>query len=207
MTLAWFRQPGGDDPGSLNLAYNAVDLPVIRGLAGEPAVLGEQPLDFAGLLEIVGAVAGAFRGLGLGPGQQIGVALDDPHTDLIVFLAAARLGAIYADLPRASAPHLVVTDRQLDFTGGFTGDFTGHAPAGVVLVGVDPVDETRDLSWEIAVKAGRTDPAGCEPVTPGTTAYVLDEAVPVTPEPADDRLGRMIATLAAGKPVDPATAG
>ena len=31
MQITWFRQPAGDDPGSLNLCYHAVDIAVIRG--------------------------------------------------------------------------------------------------------------------------------------------------------------------------------
>ncbi|NYG58111.1 hypothetical protein BJ980_001034 [Nocardioides daedukensis] len=203
VALAWFRTPSGDDPGTLNLTYNAVDLPVIRGHATDPAVLGLRPLDFAGLLELVGAVAGAFRSLGVEPGRVVGVDVSDPHIELVTFLATARLGAVFSasiaaptdwpalDLP---GPHMVVTDREPVFSD--------HVPVNVVLVGREPSDETRELTWDLAVRAGRTDPAGCEPVAPGTTAYVLDTAVPVAITPADDRLGRIISTLSAGKPVD-----
>src|SRR3546814_15371277 len=81
------------DPGTLNLTYNAVDLPVIRGHATDPAVLGPRPLDFAGLLELVGAVSGAFRSLGVEPRRVVGVAVSAPHIALGTFLATHRLGA------------------------------------------------------------------------------------------------------------------
>ncbi|MDT0201118.1 AMP-binding protein [Nocardioides sp. AE5] len=207
MPLAWFRTPSGEEPGSLNLAYNAVDLPVIRGQAEEPALIGDEPMDRAGLLEVSAALAGALKALGTAPGTRVGVALADPVRELLVFLAVARLGAVHVDLtpdPVARlaehAPHVVVTDRPLDLAG--------HAPAAVVTLDIDAVDgpreEARDLDWETALRAGRTDPAGCEPVAPGTTAYVLEAAVVLGDELADDRFGAMIADLAAGRPVDPA---
>ena len=33
MQMTWFRPPSGDDPGSLNLCYHAVDIAVVRGAA------------------------------------------------------------------------------------------------------------------------------------------------------------------------------
>ena len=35
MAVTWFRAPDGDDPGTLNACYNALDIHVIRGRADE----------------------------------------------------------------------------------------------------------------------------------------------------------------------------
>ena len=160
MQISWFRQPAGDDPGSLNLCYHAVDLAVIRGAALDPAVRhpgGE--LDYATLLERVAALAGAMRGLGVVPGAPVGVLLDDPLDELLAVLATARLGAVVlaldpddpAALLAAHRPALVVTSRRLDLSV--------HAPAAVLLHGPEVEVETRDLAWDLALRAGRTDPA------------------------------------------------
>lgn len=196
MELAWFRRPTADDPGSLNLTYNAVDLPVIRGRATDTAVTGVREIDFAGLLEEVGAVAGAFRGLGVTSGVSVAVRLRDPVRELVALLATLRLGATFVaaddhvDLD-AVAPVLLVTDTPASFAD--------HVPPAVIVSGIEPEDPTRDLSWEVAHSAGRTDPAGCEPVTPTTPAYVLGE--PVTTADAatgSDRLGIQLNTLLSG---------
>ena len=57
MEVTWFRPPGGDDPGTLNACYNALDIHVIRGRADDDAVSldgsGQEPaasgaeIDFA----------------------------------------------------------------------------------------------------------------------------------------------------------------
>lgn len=198
MELAWFKTPTDGDEGTLNLAYNAVDVRVIRGGAADPAVVGEASLDFAGLLEQSGALAGAMRGLGVQPDQHVGVLLTDPLRELLVLLASARLGATCVVLENGRldefAPHLVVTDTALD-----PGE---HTPAAAILSGIEPSDETREVAWDIAVKAGRTDPAGCEPVAPSSIAFVLDEPVPIASALADpSRFGTALAALVAGRPV------
>ena len=137
MQISWFRQPAGDDPGSLNLCYAAVDLAVIRGAALDPAVwhpAGE--LDYATLLERVAALAGAMRGLGVLPGAPVGVLLDGPLDELLAVLAATRLGAVVvaldpddpAALLTTHRPALVVTSRRLDLSV--------HTPAAVLLHGL-----------------------------------------------------------------------
>ncbi|QIX26247.1 propionyl-CoA synthetase [Nocardioides sp. JQ2195] len=205
MELAWFRKPGADDEGTLNLAYNILDLPVIRGRATDPAVTGAVDLDFAGLLEQVGAVAGAFRSLGVTPGSQVGVRLDDPVRELVALLATLRLGATFVEIDASAdlgdtTPGLLVTDTAMPF-----GD---HVPPVVVVSGIEPGDPTRDVAWEVAHKAGATDPAGCEPVAPGTTAYVLGASVRTIDVAADpSRLGVVLATLLAGGPVHLDTRG
>jgi AMP-binding enzyme len=55
-----------------------------------------------------------------------------------------------------------------------------------------------------AVKAGRPDPAACLELAPGTTAYVVDDAVVALADGASHASwpGRVCATLCAGQPLD-----
>lgn len=208
--LSWFRRPGaghgtGEEGGTLNLCYNAVDLRVVRGEANEPAVLdGEKTVSCAVLLEQIASLAGAMRALGVEPASVVGVLLDDPADRLLMLLACFRLGAVHVELSEASPtseidrhrPHLVATSRQLVYTG--------HVPAACLVRGVMPDDDRRELDWDIAVKAGRTDPAPCAALAPGSTAYVVDGvAVPIEDALQDDSwAGRVCATLCAGQTID-----
>lgn len=198
MSLAWFKKPTAEVEGTLNLTYNAVDRAVIAGRAGEPAVTGVDELDHAELLDQVARLAGALRWLGVPPGGLVGVRLDDPTKELLTLLAAARLGATFVDLDLAESAvvaqtRVVVTDATPEFA---------HALDAAILVGPQPVFEGRDVTWEEALKAGRTDPAGCEPVSPRATAYVISEQVAIEQVPErTDRLAQLLNTLIAGGPV------
>ena len=205
MELSWFRRPGAGEPGTLNLCYNAVDLQVVRGAANAPAMCdGETTVSFEVLLERIASLAGAMRALGVGPESVVGVLLDDPADRLLMFLACLRLGAVHVELFEASAareidrhrPHLVATSRPLEYAD--------HLPAACLVRGVPAEDDSRDLDWDIAVKAGRTDPAPCAALAPGSTAYVVTGvAVPIVAVVEDDSwAGRACATLCARQTID-----
>lgn len=189
----------------MNLCFDAVDLQVVRGNATQSAVRGiERPLDYANLLEQVGALAGLARGVGIGPGRPVGIALDDPFIELLTLLACARLGApaVSLDAGRLAEyrPELVVTSRHLDLTE--------HQPATMLLHGVEPIHEQRDLPWEFGMRAGLTDPAGCERVDPQTVAFVHEREVLVAEAAADtSRFGTWLRLLGSGDGVDLAAAG
>ena len=204
MTMTWFRSPAGDDPGSLNLCYPAVDIAVIRGAATETAVRhagGE--LDYATLLERVAALGGAFRGLGVVPGSVIGVLLDDPLDELLALLATARLGATAVALDPGDPGMRIAEHRPLLVATSQALTLDGHVPAALVLRGIEPQDPTRDLDWDVAVRAGATDPAPCAPGAPGSPAYGGERVVATGDLPADDSAyGRAVAALAARTPVD-----
>ncbi len=142
--IAWFRTPA-DDAGTLNACYNALDIHVIRGRA-EDVALPDPGGDwtFARLLTEVGACAGVLRAFGVGIGDRVAVGALPRVTGVIVALAAARVGAVstYDDLPAADAAMVVA--RSAD---------------GVVLAA-----DGEELPWDIAQRAGRTDPAGCADV-------------------------------------------
>jgi len=63
--------------------------------AARPALkLGDSVLTFAALDESVGRAAGLLRGLGVGPGDRVGLQLPNGMAFPIVFLAVLRLGAV-----------------------------------------------------------------------------------------------------------------
>jgi len=190
--LTWFRRPAADRPGTLNLCYNAVDCHVVRGHAEQPAVrTGDREVDFAGLLEHVAVLAGAMRGMGVEVGSLVAVALEDPYDRLVSWLAALRLGAVVS-----------------------TGSTTGLALAVVDRPGIDaavrihrglPVaNETCEVDWDLAYRAGRTDPAPCADVAGDAPAYLLEDGAVATQDALghESWLGQALATLAAGRPLD-----
>jgi non-ribosomal peptide synthetase component F len=197
----WFRSPTAEDPGSGNLCYNAVDLPVVRGGADATAVRGPAgALTFAVLLEQAAALAGALRGLGAGPGERVGVRLADPVDELLALLAAGRIGATAVALPdeerlAGHRPDLVVTDVALDWAA--------HRPRAALLKGVPPRDPALELDWDVALRAGRTDPAPCASVPGHEVAYVLDQPV-LLREVAEDTsvAGVLLGRLSSAEVID-----
>lgn len=164
----WFRRPEGDDPGTGNAAYNAVDRHVIRGRADEVAVvLGERSWTYADLLAESAALAGALRAVGVEPGDAVVVGRLPETEGVLVLLAVARLGAMvrYADDLGAAvaevAPRAVVAAEE-------PGLDAGDVP-------VVTVDGSSELSWEVLMRAGRTDPAGCADVPGDAVLAVMDE--------------------------------
>lgn len=181
MDVIWFRPPAGDDEGTLNACYNAVDIHVIRGRADRVALLdGERPMTFARLLTEVGACAGVLQAFGVTLGDEV-VALDvPPLEDTVLQLACARVGAVLFRVP-SPTPKLVVVGslREHDF---------GDTP-------VITVDDTGELDWPTAMRAGRTDPAGCADVPGDAPLRVVDG----TPVPIAEHL----LAVASGTAVDP----
>lgn len=182
----------------MNLCFDALDLSIIRGYADEPAVQGERSLTRAQLLEQVGALAGLFRGVGVEPGTVVVAAVEDPFTELLALLATARLGATFVEWAPGRLgehqPHVVLADRELDYTE--------HAPGTVVLHGVEARDPMRDVPWEMAMKAGRSDPAGSVPGDAAAVAWVAETSVTVADAAEDrSRYGEWVAALVSGQPV------
>jgi hypothetical protein len=183
MDVIWFRAPA-DDTGTLNACYNALDVHVIRGRAEEVAVLdGQRALSFAEMLTEVGAFAGVLEAFGVGVGDEVVVLDVPPLEDAVVELACARVGAVHLR-ELSTAPGLVVAG-----TAGVTG------PGDLGSVALITVDGTGELDWELAMRAGRTQPAGCADLPGDAPLRVVDG----TPVPTAEHL----LAVAAGTVVDP----
>ena len=145
--VSWFRSPGsGTDGGvgTLNACYDALDLHVIRGHADEVALpdpLGDWT--YARLLTEVGACAGVLRAFGVAPGVEVAVGSLSRATGVVVALAVARLGAVATYGSGAATAAVRV----------------GTTPAGPAFTA-----DGEDVPWDVAMRAGRTDPAPCADV-------------------------------------------
>ena len=174
--VTWFRAPADDDPGTVNACYNALDIHVVRGRADDVALaLGGTDHTFAQLLTEVAACAGVLRAFGIGVGDRLVLGWVPPETAVVVVLAAARVGALVA----------------YDNSAGAHGRVQVAATEGGVAFLVDG----EELPWDIAMRAGRTDPAPCADV-PGDAVLARH---------GDDVLTVLAAVGASGdhKPVAP----
>ena len=142
----WFRAPTEDDAGTLNACYNALDIHVIRGRADEVALsIDGTEHSFARMLTEVAACAGVLQAFGVGLGDRVTVGFLPPSTAVTAVLAAARVGALARYDNSAGAAGSVRVGRS-----------TGTAD-GTITFAVDG-DE---VPWDVAMRAGRTDPAPC----------------------------------------------
>ncbi|WP_028472045.1 hypothetical protein [Nocardioides alkalitolerans] len=182
-----------------NLSYDALDVHVIRGRAGDDALLRPtRPLDFAGLTEEVSALAGAFRALGVVPGVSVLVDLDDDGDELLAFLAALRLRAVPVLVEHTHAQTGDGETRDGETGEGETSghhvsgatlavrhrphlvvtsrEWPGHVhqPAAVLYRGPEPKHPETEIDWDLAYRAGRIDPAPAltadREYAPGATA-------------------------------------
>lgn len=180
MDVIWFRPPAGD-AGTLNACYNAVDVHVIRGRAEQVALLdGERPVTFARLLTEVGAFAGVLQAFGVRMGDEVVVLDVPPFEDTVLQLACARVGAVVCRQP-SPTPALAVV-----------GTAGRHDLGAVPLI---TVDDSGELDWPTAMRAGRTEPAGCAEVPGDAPLRVIDGTAVPTAE--------HLLAVAAGAVVDP----
>ena len=174
----WFRAPTDDDAGTLNACYAALDIHVIRGHADDVALADpDRDWTFARLLTEVAACGGVLRAFGVTVGDRV-VLSDLPRaTGVVTALAVARLGGVgtYDSSPGA--------DATVRVRGG---------EAGVVFT----VDD-EDLPWDVAMRAGRTDPAPCADV-PGDA---------ILSRHGDDELSVLAALGASDDPTLPVPSG
>jgi propionyl-CoA synthetase len=168
-------------------------------LVYDSAVTGQQRTwTYAQLLEEVAAFAGALRALGVGHGDRVVVYMPMIPEAVVAMLACARLGAVHSVVFGGFAsrelavriddarPTVVVSascgieptrvveykpllDRALELAE--------HTPDRCVIVQRDAhpceLQEPRDVDWDTAMQAGRSDPAGCEVVAATDPLYVL----------------------------------
>ncbi len=189
-TLDWFLRPSGTSVGTFNLAYNALDRHVVRGLAEEPALLhpfaapGVRSFySYAELLERVAQLGGGLRELGVRPGQPVVLALPLVPELVIGLLACARVGAVAVPLvddapdavrrlghdPAVGRPPVLLTDgprkAAVDAvlaTGGRTPDYQVvlRPEAGTL----DPA--VGDIDLAVVMRPGAFQPAVCAELPP-----------------------------------------
>ena len=153
---------------------------------------------YAELLERVAAFAGALRGLGVGKGDRVIVYMPMIPEAVVAMLACARIGAVHSVVFGGFAanelavriddarPKVVVAascgvepsrvveykpllDRALDLAE--------HEPVACIVKqrpqAVAAMTEGRDVDWDVAIKAGQTDPAPCVEVAATDPLYIL----------------------------------
>jgi propionyl-CoA synthetase len=168
-------------------------------LVYDSAVTGTRAsVSYAELLELTAAFAGTLRSLGVGPGDRVVIYLPMVPEAVVAMLACARIGAVHSVVFGGFAPHelavrvddalpkVIVTascgiepsrvveykpivDRALELAR--------HQPDAVVVKQRPQVraqlQEPRDVDWDVAMKAGATDPAECVEVRATDPLYVL----------------------------------
>ena len=153
---------------------------------------------YAELLETVAAFAGALRGLGVEKGDRVVVYMPMIPEAVVAMLACARIGAVHSVVFGGFAanelairiddarPKVVVAascglepsrvveykpllDRALELAE--------HRPEACIVKqrpqATAAMTEGRDIDWDVAMKAGATDPAPCIEVAATDPLYVL----------------------------------
>ena len=153
---------------------------------------------YAELLEEVAAFGGVLRALGVAQGDRVVIYLPMIPEAIIAMLACARIGAVHSVVFGGFAPHELavrIDDAQpkvlVTASGGIEPSRTveykpyvdralelaEHEVGAVVLKQRPQVEATmiegRDIDWDVAMKAGRTDPAECVEVAATDPLYVL----------------------------------
>ena len=180
----WFVRPGPGRPGSLNLAYNALDRHVIRGLAERPALVSsdQQVQTYAELLQQVAQLGGGLRELGVTPGLPVLVGLSWGVDAVVAGLACARLGAVAVPLRgveldlepdrRAGAPQAGAATPKTPVVALIEGtdkrsfDQTfpdAGRPVFTVVLRPEPgaLDVTGDVDFAALLRPGQFEPAVC----------------------------------------------
>ena len=165
----------------------------------DSAVTGtKQSLSYARLLVRTAAFAGALRGFGVGKGDRVVIYMPMIPEAVVAMLACARLGAVHSVVFGGFAPNELavriddarpkvivaascgieptrvveykpIIDRALERCE--------HQPDTVVVKqrpqAEAPMREPRDVDWEVAMKAGATEPAESVEVSATDPLYVL----------------------------------
>jgi propionyl-CoA synthetase len=168
-------------------------------LVYDSAVTGvRQSFSYAHLLEHAAAFAGALRGFGVSKGDRVVVYMPMIPEAVVAMLACARIGAVHSVVFGGFAPHELavriddarpkvivsascgieptrvveykpIIDRALEIAE--------HRPHAVVVKQRPQASATlvepRDVDWDVAMKAGRTDPAECVEVAATDPLYIL----------------------------------
>ncbi|MGN0065948.1 MAG: propionyl-CoA synthetase [Nocardioides sp.] len=179
-----------------HVVAGAADRPAL--IWDSPVTDGRRTYTYAELLEEVAAFAGVLTGLGVEKGDRVVIYMPMIPEAVVAMLACARIGAVHSVVFGGFAPHelairiddarpkVLVTascgiepsrtiaykplvDRALEAAE--------HPPASVVVKQRPQVtaelQDGRDLDWDVAMKYGRTNPAGVVEVAATDPLYVL----------------------------------
>ena len=147
-TVASWEEPHARwfDGGTTNLAYNALDLQVERGLGNKVALFWEgEPGDrrvitYADLLRDVGRFANALRNHGVTAGDRVAIYLPLVPEAVIAMLACARIGAVHSVVFGGFSAH-ALSDRIIDAQAKVVVTADGGFRRGQVLPLKPAVDE------------------------------------------------------------------
>ncbi len=153
---------------------------------------------YAGLLEEVAAFGGALRGLGVAPGDRVVIYMPMIPEAVVAMLACARIGAVHSVVFGGFAAHELAVRiddaRPTVVVAASCGveptrvveykplldralDLAEHQPSAVVVKQRPQAEAAmqgeRDIDWDLAMRAGRTDPAPCVEVRATDPLYVL----------------------------------
>lgn len=156
-----------------NVSFALLDAAVVAGRSDEPVVPG---MTHARLLEEVAALGGVLSHLGVGVGVPVVVELESDLDAVVAALAVARVGGVVSTQDHADAPVVLVSSSS----------GVPAADRNRIVRGTDVLEP--DLEWDAMIRAGRTDPAGVEPV---------DRASAYTPERSVEEQIALLATLSA----------
>ncbi|HQR25702.1 MAG TPA: propionyl-CoA synthetase [Nocardioides sp.] len=157
-----------------------------------------RTLTYAQLLEEVAAFGGVLRTLGVAKGDRVVIYMPMIPEAVVAMLACARIGAVHSVVFGGFAPHelaIRIDDaRPKVLVSASCGiepsrvveykpfldkalELAEHRPAAVVVKQRPQVEasmvEGRDVDWDVAMRAGRADPAECVEVAATDPLYVL----------------------------------
>jgi propionyl-CoA synthetase len=163
-----------------------------------PVTGSQRTYTYAQLTELTGAFAGALRRLGVGKGDRVVIYMPMVPEVVVAMLACARLGAVHSVVFGGFAPDelaariddarpTVIVSASCGIEPTRTVAYkpmldraltqATHQPDFCVVLQrpqlrADMVDG-RDVDWEVAMAAGRADPAACVTVAATDPLYVL----------------------------------
>ncbi len=163
-----------------------------------PVTDTKKSFSYAELLEKVAAFAGVLTGFGVQKGDRVVIYMPMIPETVVAMLACARIGAVHSVVFGGFAPHelavriddarptVVVTascgvepSRVVEYKPMLDRalELADHKPAACIVKqraqATATLVEGRDVDWDVAMKAGATDPAGCVTVAATDPLYVL----------------------------------
>ncbi len=163
-----------------------------------PVTGTKRTYTYARLLEEVAAFGGVLRGLGVQKGDRVVIYMPMIPEAVVAMLACARIGAVHSVVFGGFAAHELAVRiddaRPTVVVAASCGveptrvveykplldralELASHEPAAVVLKQRPQAEATmqegRDLDWDVAMRAGRTDPAAVVEVAATDPLYVL----------------------------------